>query len=117
MIFDALFPSSLPVSPLLRPCTHIQFGFPHSSDNQQIRLCGPVRASPFPSLPLHASPSFAGRRRLPIHGKGPAARGAERRADACAMDTGTYSLFPFFPSFLVAALLRARSHAVRIPAR
>ena len=116
MIFDALFPSSLPVSPLLRPCTHIQFGFPHSSGNQQIRLCGPVCASfPFPSLPLHASPSFAGRRRLPIHAKG--ARGAEQRAGAGAMDTGTYSLFPFFPSFLVAALLRARSHAVRIPAR
>ena len=67
---------------------------------------------PSPCMPRPPSPVVAGYLSMP---KGRAEPSGA--AGAGAMDTGTYSLFPFFPSFLVAALLRARSHAVRIPAR
>ena len=67
---------------------------------------------PSPCMPRPPSPVVAGYLYMP---KGRAEPSGA--AGAGAMDTGTYSLFPFFPSFLVAALLRARSYAVRIPAR
>ena len=95
MIFDALFPSSLPVSPLLRPCTHIQFGFPpllRQPTNSTMWPCVRVVSLPLPPLACLALL----RRSSPA--TYPCQRGARSRAaGAGAMDTGTYSLFPFLP--------------------
>ena len=113
----------MPSSPLLfpsLPCSALALTFssvsptpPATNKFDYVALC--VRrfpSPPSPCMPRPPSPVVAGYLSMP---KGRAEPSGA--AGAGAMDTGTYSLFPFLPSFLVAALLRARSHAVRIPAR
>ena len=113
----------MPSSPLLfpsLPCSALALTFssvsptpPATNKFDYVALCVCVVSLPLPPLacmPRPPSPVVAGYLSMP---KGRAEPSGA--ADAGAMDTGTYSLFPFLPSFLVAALLRARSHAVRIP--